>query len=155
MPFRIRGLPPEPFAVLFGLPESELRRRGVTRCIADRPDAFPDRIELRDAAVGEALLLVNFEHQPADNPYRARHAIFVREGATTTYDQVDAIPDVLRVRTLSIRAFDADDLMTDADLCEGVAAAALIEKLFQDARVQYLHAHFARRGCFAARIERA
>ena len=27
------------------------------------------------------MLLLNYVHQPADTPYKASHAIFVREGA--------------------------------------------------------------------------
>jgi hypothetical protein len=33
--------------------------------------------------------------------------------------------------------------------------AALIARLFADPRVAYIHAHNAKRGCYAARIERA
>jgi hypothetical protein len=61
----------------------------------------------------------------------------------------------LRRRTLSLRAFDARHEMTDADLVEGAQCEDLIARLFADRRVDYLQAHFARRGCYAARIERA
>lgn len=43
----------------------------------------------------------------------------MREGAKTAYDRVDEIPEVLRVRPISLRAFDADDLMVDAELVDG------------------------------------
>ena len=39
-------------------------------------------------------------------------------------------------------------------LAEGEALAPAIERLLADPRVAYLHAHYARRGCYAARIER-
>ena len=45
MSFRIVGLDPRPFAHLFGLPDAELRKRGVIRQIADSKPGFPDRIE--------------------------------------------------------------------------------------------------------------
>jgi hypothetical protein len=154
MSFRIRGLAPQPFSHLFGLSDADLQRVGVTRCIADRAHAYPDRVELRDAAPGESLLLLNHVHQPANNPYRASHAIFVREGAEVTYDRRDEVPEVLRIRPISLRAFDADDLMVDADLCDGSDLDGLISRLFADERISYLHAHFARRGCYAARIDR-
>jgi hypothetical protein len=38
---------------------------------------------------------------------------------------------------------------------EGAQVEPLIERLLGDARTAYVHAHYARRGCFAARIERA
>jgi hypothetical protein len=155
MSFRIRGLDPQPFSHLYGLPDSALERHGAVRMIAEANVGFPDRIELRDAKAGEALLLVNYEHQPADTPYRSRHAIFVLEGALVPYDEVGEVPQVLRMRTLSLRSFDIGGMMIDADLTEGVDAEALIERLFAHPAASYIHAHYARRGCFAARIDRA
>jgi hypothetical protein len=154
MAFRITGLPASKFESLFGLPDAELARRGVTRVVADQTPGFPDRVELRDAVPGETLLLLNYEHQPACNAYQARHAIFVREGARTTYDQVNEIPAVLRVRVISLRAFDARDQMVDAELADGRELEPAIERLLRRSDVAYLHAHYAKRGCFAARIER-
>lgn len=155
MAFRITGLSPEPFRHLFGLPDAELAARGVQRWTAEAGSRLPDRVELRDAAPGETLLLLNHEHQPADTPYRARHAIFVREGTTDAYDRVDEVPDALRTRVLSLRAFDAAHLMVDAALVDGREAGAAIARLFADPAVAYLQAHYATRGCYAARIERA
>ena len=43
---------------------------------------------------------------------------------------------------------------TEADLTEGADAAAMIERFFANPEVAYIHAHYARRGCFAALIER-
>ncbi|MFO1133574.1 MAG: DUF1203 domain-containing protein, partial [Hyphomicrobiales bacterium] len=88
MAFRITGLSPEPFRHLFGLPDEQLRRLGVRRYVVDKTPGFPDRIEMRDAEVGETVLLLNHVCQPADTPYRASHAIFVREGAVESYDAV-------------------------------------------------------------------
>lgn len=155
MSFRLTGLSPEPFRSLFGLDAAELARHGVQRLSVDAFPGFPDRIELRDAELGETVLLLNYEHQPAPTPYRAAHAIFVREGATVAFDAIDTVPDALRRRTLSLRAFDAAHLMVDADLVEGAEVERLIERLLASPQVAYLHAHYARRGCYAARIERA
>lgn len=154
MSFRLRGLDPEPFLPLFGLPETELAARGIMRCIADSKPGYPDRIEMRDAEPGEALLLLNYTHQPAANAYRSSHAIFVREGATQAYDAVDEVPEVLRLRPLSLRAFDRNDLMIDDDLVDGREIEGVIERVFSNDQVAYLHVHYARRGCYAARIDR-
>jgi hypothetical protein len=153
MLFRISGLSPAPFRHLFGLSDAELAAAGARRCRVDGP-GFPDRIALRDLEPGDSALLVNYVHQPADNPYRASHAIFVREGGEDTCDVVDEVPAALRSRTLSLRAFAADDTMVDADLVEGADLPALIARFFADPAVAYLHAHYARRGCYAARIDR-
>jgi hypothetical protein len=155
MTFRITGLSPEPFRPLFGLSDHDLAARGARRYIADARPGYPDRIELRDAEPGEAVILVNHEHQGADTPYRSRHAIFVLEGALAAYDRIDEIPEVLRPRTISMRAFDAAHMMIDADLVEGGEVESLIERLLADPKSAYLHAHYAKRGCYAARIDRA
>jgi hypothetical protein len=155
MSFRITGLDPKLFRHLFGLPDEVLRKHGVVRCRVDGKPGFPDRIELRDAEPEESVLLLNFTHQPADNPYRASHAIFVLEGAGAAYDRVDEVPEVIRIRPISLRAFDAQDLMVDADVVDGSRIEPMIERFLGDPRVAYLHAHYARRGCYAARIERA
>lgn len=152
--FRIRGLDPQPFQALYGLSDAALRERGVLRVAVTAPHAAPDRIELRDAEPGETVLLLNHEHLPVDSPYRSRHAIYVREGATQAFDAVDTVPEVMRRRLLSLRAFDAAGMMLDADVVDGQAAEPLIQRLLALPGVSYLHAHYARRGCYAARIER-
>ena len=153
MNFTVHGLSPEPFLPLYGLSDDELAARRARRVVVDGT-GFPERIEMRDAQAGETLLLVNFEHQSADTPYRASHAVYVREGATETWSG-DHLPEVLRQRLLSLRAFSADGSMVDADVIEGREAEQLIERLLGDERVAYIHAHYARPGCYAARIDRA
>jgi len=98
--------------------------------------------------------LVNYEHQSADTPYRSRHAIYVRDGEET-YDAVDQVPEQLRLRTLSLRAFDATGFIYAADLVAGTALEPALEALLADPAVAYVHAHFAKFGCYAARIDRA
>ena len=155
MTFRISGLDPAPFHHLFGLSDDELAAKGARRYVANAKPGFPDRVEMRDLEPGEAALLVNFTHQPAETPYRASHAIFVREWAENAYEQVDTIPDALRVRPLSIRAFDADHMMVDADAVDGSTAEQVITKFFGNPDVAYIHVHTAKRGCYLAVVERA
>ncbi|MFG6488844.1 DUF1203 domain-containing protein [Roseateles sp. BYS78W] len=154
MSFRVTGLSAQPFAHLFGLSDHELARHGALRLMTGEGDRHPDRIELRLARPGETVLLVNHEHQGADTPYRSRHAIFVREHASASFDAIDRLPLMLR-SLMSLRAFDADGMMVDADVAEGEAVEALIERLLSQPGVAYLHAHYARRGCYAALIRRA
>lgn len=155
MSFRIVGLPADTFTPLFGLPDEALAARGIVRVTADASPGYPDRIELRDADPGETLLLVNHVHHDVDNPYRASHAIYVREGASQPFDAVDTVPDCFTRRLLSLRAFDAQGMMVDADVVDGREAASAIERLFGRDDVEYLHAHYAKRGCFAGRVLRA
>jgi hypothetical protein len=153
--FRISGLPAEPFTSLFGLDDDALARAGARRYIVDQKPGFPCRVTLEDAEPGERVLLVHYVHQPADTPFRASHAVYVREGASRTASFVDEIPASLRARQLSVRAFDATDMMVDADLTDGTNLKALVERLLASDATAYLHVHYAKRGCYAARVDRA
>jgi len=155
MSFRISGLPAAHFQYLFGLADDELLTHRARRVVADCSPGYPDRIELRDARVGESLILVNFTHQPANSPYHASHAVFVIEGASHAYRGVDVIPEVLQRRVLSLRAFDSDGMIVGADLVDGLQAEVAVRSLLDAPRTEYIHAHYAKHGCFAARIERA
>ncbi len=154
MHFRIRGLDPQPFAPLFALSDEALASRRALRKTSDQAPGFPCRVTLRDADPGTTVLLLNYEHLPVDSPYRASHAIYVTE-ATEAFDEVDTIPPAFCERLLALRAFDDRGLMIDADIVEGHASVALIEKLLALPDTAYLHAHYAKRGCYAGRIERA
>ena len=154
MSFRISGLPAAQFADWFALSEEELAARHGVRRVADSKPGFPCRVSLTDAEVGEEVLLINYEHLPVDSPYRASHAIYIRAGEATC-EVVDSVPSMLRSRLLSLRAYDAAGMMTSADVIQGSELEAGIGKLFRDERASYLHVHFARPGCYAARIDRA
>ncbi len=154
MDFRVKGLPAESFAPLFALSDEELKERAVVRRIADDNGAYPCRVSLTDARPGDELLLLNYEHHPVHSPYRMRFAIFVRKGEQT-YNEVNRVPEQLRIRTLAARGFDSDGMITGWELVDGRELETAIERLFSDPRASYLHVHYAAPGCYAARIERA
>ena len=155
MPFRYKGLAAAPFSSLFALGDAELAARGMQRMIVDEKPGFPCRISLEDAEPGERVVLLPFRHQTANSPYRASGPIFVREGAVETFDGAGALPPVLRERLLSVRAYDGVGNMVDADVVEGPEVETLLARLFARPGVDYAHIHFARRGCYACRVERA
>ncbi len=61
----------------------------------------------------------------------------------------------LRVRPISLRAFGVAGMMVDADLANGRDVEAAIGRLLASPATAYIHAHYARPGCYAARIDRA
>lgn len=154
MAYVITGIDPAPFRHFFGRKDDALAAQGVIRMTADKKPGYPCRVTLEDAEPGDSVLLLNYEHLPVATPYRSRHAIFVREGAGEAARFVDRVPEQLGTRLLSVRAFDATGMMTDAEVIEGTALEPLIARFFADPAVAYLHAHNAKRGCFAARIDR-
>lgn len=153
MSFRITGLDPEHFRPLHAMPDAELAVLGVERVRVTENPGAPCRISLDDAEIGETVLLLSHEHQSADTPYRQQGPIFVRETAAR-FDAQGMAPALAR-RPLSLRGYDVRGMMIEAELCDGADAPALIERFFANADVAYIHAHYARRGCFAARIDRA
>jgi hypothetical protein len=155
MTFRIRGLDPAAFRHLYGRDEASLAAQGVRRMRAHERPGFPDRVGMAEVPEGETVLLLNHVSLAAASPYRASHAIFVREGAEQAYDRVGEVPEVLRRRLLSLRGFDAAGMMSDADIVEGAEVEGLIARLLANPAIAMVHAHYARRGCYAGLITRA
>lgn len=153
MSFRITGLPAETFQPFFAMSDDELKARSALRLTADGP-GYPCRISLTDAAPGDELILLHYEHQDADTPFRASHAIYVRPGEQR-YESVGDVPLQLRKRLLSIRAYDQSGMMLEADVADGTAVEPVIARMFGNDKVSYLHVHYARQGCYAARVDRA
>jgi hypothetical protein len=154
MPFQISGLEPTQFAHYLAMSDSELARHHARRETATEHPGYPCRVTLDDAQPGEDVILLNYEHLPVNSPFRSCHAIYVRANATRRYEGVDRVPPALEGRLLSVRGFDSSGLMVSGEIVEGASLVPYIEAQFADPAVAYLHAHYARRGCFAARIDR-
>ena len=110
---------------------------------------------MRDAEVGESLLLINHVSMEKKTPYKASHAIFVREGAEHQYESRNEIPAVMFNRILSLRAFDAKGMMVDAAVAQGEEIQNVVECFLNNDQVSYIDAHNAVRGCYSGKIERA
>lgn len=154
MSFRVTGLDPNLFVDLHALSDGDLAARGMQRMRVERKPDAPCRISLDDAEIGEMVVLLNYDHQPADTPYRQQGPIFVSERGSR-FEAADVIPPALARRPLSLRGFDADHMMIEADIVDGAKAAQLVERFFANPGVAYIHAHYAKRGCYAARFDRS
>jgi len=152
--FQLVGLPFAKFASLFSLSDSALAERNLRRVVATSNPGYPCRVSLADAEIGEELLLLSFEHQPARSPYRSSGPIYVRKAAVQANVEPGMIPDYIRLRLMSVRAYDSSHLMTDAMVCAGHDAASAIQKLFSSNEVAYIHLHNANRGCFSCAVNR-
>ena len=153
--FQIVPLPAEDFAQLFALSEDELAARHIVSEIVTKKPGTPCRVSLQYAEPGERVLLLNHQHQPAQTPYQASHAICVREGVTAADLAPGELADVFKVPVvLSVRAFDNTGMLRAAELVEGPSSAAVFDGLLEREDVAYLQVHFAKYGCFAAHVER-
>ena len=152
--FRIVGLPLANFTPLFSLSESELAQKHARRLIVDAKPGFPCRVSLEDAELSERVILLPFVHQPAASPYQASGPIFVRESANEAILAPGEIPEVVRSRLMSVRAYNDEGMMLDAAVTVGSELEPHIEKFFANPRVSYLHLHNAGAGCYSCRVER-
>lgn len=155
MTFQIHAVPAEPFAPLFALPDAELHARAIRSVVADASGGFPCRVSLQDAAEGERLLLLPYDHHAVETPYRASGPVYVREAAVQAMPAVDDVPVLLRRRLLSLRAYTAQGMMVWAEVVPGTEVEDGIARLFANERSRYLHIHYAQPGCYACRVERA
>jgi hypothetical protein len=152
--FQISALPREPFTELFSLSDGVLASRGAQRVVADAKPGYPCRVSLVDAEVGERLVLLSFTHQPTKSPYRSSGPIFVREAAVQARPKAGEVPQLLRHRLLSFRAYDAAGMMVAAETAQGTELESVVERLFGVAGAEYIHVHNAKPGCYNCRIDR-
>ena len=155
MSFRIHPLPLAPFRPLFDLDDVALLALGARRMVADAPHSAPCRVSLTDAEPGERLILLNHRHLDAPtSPYRSEGPIFVRESAAEAAPAPGEVPDMLGRRLLSVRLYDREWMMTDADVVEGRDLGERLAHWFERAPSAVAHLHTARRGCFMASARR-
>lgn len=150
----IKALDASEFTDLFALDDAALHVHNVRHVIADKPNAFPCRVSLQDALVGDDLLLLPYQHQPANSPYRSSGPIFVRRGVATAAPAINQIPGVVARRLISVRAYDGGHQMIAAEVCEGTAVGAWLQRAFDNQNIAYAQLHYARQGCYACRAER-
>ena len=122
--------------------------------VADEKPSYPCRQCLRDAEVGEELMLVSYDPFEIDSPYRSASPIFLHRHPCPPPAELHALPEQITIRQLSVRAFDGDALMIDAAIIDGGQLGATLERLFDNESCDHVHVHNATRGCWAVRIDR-
>ena len=130
-----------------------LRAAGGVTYVADSKPGYPCRQCLRDAEIGDEMLLVSYDPFTASSPYRCASPIFIHSTPCASDDWHD-LPVQLTSRTLSVRCFDEAAMMLDAALIEGIELSGTIETLFENPAIDHLHVHNASRGCWAALVKR-
>jgi hypothetical protein len=133
-----------------------LRTSDLPVTVVDEFPGYPCRQCLRDADVGDEMILVS--HDPFDDdsasPYRSASPIFLHRVDCGTPDADPRLPAQLRRRQLSARAFDEHDMMIDAAILDGEHLEATLQRLFANETVEFVHVHNASRGCYATSVRR-
>lgn len=151
--FQLLALPASIFQPLFALDASALAQRHVQRIrVVDAGHLC--RVTLDEIPVGRDLLLLSHEHHRVASPYRAAGPIFVGVDAQTAQLAPGEVPEAMRGGLFSIKAYDRQGDIVEADVVPGTMLEDGIDRFLSPAAVDYLHIHFARRGCYACRVER-
>jgi hypothetical protein len=116
----------------------------------------PCRRCLRNARPGEPLLLLPYDPFLVRSPYTGEGPVYVHaDGCDAHQPEPDELPEqVDDRRQFSVRAYDADAMMLDAQVVPGPELADHARALLSDGAA-FVHAHFAGPGCFAFRIDHA
>ena len=105
---------------------------------------------------GEGRILFSYAPNQCDHPYNEIGPIYIHERECQPYTNYDAFPLELRTRRpITLRCYKSDGMMIDGELVGQRPVEAVIEKLFENHQIKYLHARTASVGCYIARIERA
>jgi uncharacterized protein DUF1203 len=153
--FQISGLPFDPFVRYFSMRDEELIQHHARRVVADSKPGFPCRVSLIDAEPGETLILIAFTHHRENGPYQSSGPIYVREHAKRAQLEINQLPPVAQTRLMSARAYNSDGWMMASGVAEGEKLVELIQQLFADDAVSYLHLHNAKPGCYSCKVDRA
>ena len=130
------------------LPAGEVDAEAPTavRLVAEGDE--PCRRCLRRAEPGEPLLLLGYDPFTVRSPYAGSGPVFVHESC----GEAGAGIEQVRTSTLSVRAYDSDAMLLDAEVMPGEALSARAAELL-DGGAAFLHVHFAGPGCFAFRVD--
>jgi hypothetical protein len=122
--------------------------------IVDR--SSPCRHCLAEAKVGEKVLLGSYHFGRPHGVYWTPSPIFVHADGCERFEQADVVPEIVRNRLVSVRAYDADDMCIYelGDVCDGTEVERLLDRALVDRRTDYVNIHTARPGCFLCRVAR-
>ena len=122
---------------------------------ADTNPGYPCRQCLRDAEVGEALLLVSHDPFLGSTPYRSPSAIFIHREPCGSPASLVGIAEQQRRRQLSVRAFDRHELMVQAHVIDGTDLDQALNDLLVNSEIDRVDVHNAPQGCWAMSARRA
>jgi hypothetical protein len=124
-----------------------------TVVVADSPEGYPCRHCLRFAKPGERLILFPYASIPAGHSYSEVGPIFVHEQPCDRYSAIDKFPPDLRAGR-SMRAYNSNYDMIDAEVVNSSEPEAVVEKLFGKPETAFVDVRSVTRGCYTFRIQR-
>ena len=103
------------------------------------------------------MLLLSHQAPEPRSLYGHPTAIFLCAQACARFDEPDTVPEIVRNRHVSFRAFRNDGMMLYSanELVEGADHEAAIRRIFDREEVAFINAHTAKAGCMLCHIVRA
>ena len=125
--------------------------------VASNDDApFPVRCCLHDATAEEGVLLLSMQPQSDDSPYAAPGPVYIhRDRCAGYHPSRRTVPQILRGRTLSLRGYTDEHMITGTAVVAGDDVEGAAHELLDVPGTAYLFVHFAGPGCYACRIDPA
>ncbi len=122
--------------------------------VVDAPGA-PCRQCLRDAEVGEEMLLLSWHLPRPLGIYWTPSPIFLHAKPCAAFQEPDAIAPIVRTRLVSVRAYDREGmcLYDLGDVSEGTVVDGLLARALADERTDFVNVHTARPGCLLCQAE--
>lgn len=120
---------------------------------ADSATGYPCRHCLRWAQPGERVILFPYASILPGHPYSETGPIFVHVERCQRYAAIDQYPEDFR-NGRAFRAYDENLNMIDAEVVNGNDPEAVIERLLQNPKTEFVDARSVTRGCFTFRIQR-
>ena len=129
---------------------------GIAVEVTSNDDApFPVRCCLHDAAADEGVLLVSMQPRSGDSPYAAPGPVYIHRDRCDGYSRHGEVPQILRGRTLSLRGYTDEHMITGTAVVAGDDVEGAAQQLLDVPGTAYLFVHFAGPGCYACRIDPA
>jgi hypothetical protein len=116
---------------------------------------FPVRCCLHDATAEEGVLLLSVQPHSGDSPYAAPGPVYIHRDRCAGYGSRAEVPQILRGRTLSLRGYTDEHMITGTAVVAGDDVEEAAQQLLDLPGTAYLFVHFAGPGCYACRIDPA
>jgi hypothetical protein len=116
---------------------------------------FPVRCCLHDAAAEEGVLLLSIQPRSGHSPYAAPGPVYIHRDRCAGYSPKGDVPQILRGRTLSLRGYTDEHMITATAVVAGDDVEGAAQQLLDVSGTAYLFVHFAGPGCYACRIDPA
>jgi len=125
--------------------------RAVRHTVAD--SLYPCRKCLRNAQIGDPLLLLPYNPFTVESPCAGDGPIFIHaEGCQAALPGPGEVCEQVLGRLLSVRGFDDDAMLLSSEVVAGEQLAERAGQLLDEGSA-FLHVHFAGAGCFAFRVD--